>query len=88
VAHTDSTVSAQVKPGLARRVSAYERRCEGYAIHFVLDCGMDGYAPAGAGPTDENLALNLRHCARVPRPGEYPDIRRHVAAFIAARNAQ
>lgn len=62
---------------------AAERRSEAYAIKFDLDCGMDGCAPEGAEPTDDNLALNLGHCVRPPRPEEYPAIRRAVTAYRA-----
>lgn len=66
-----------------RRAAALERRYRGYANHFALDWQMDANEGATAEPTDENLALVLRNCARPPRPEDYPHIRRHVMAARA-----
>lgn len=68
-----------------RRAAARDRRSERYAIKFLLDLDMDSNGlPADAAPTDANLARVLRHCARRPRPAEYPAIRRHVEQRRAA----
>ena len=71
--------------GERRRADAVEARHQGYAIKFVLDCGMDGRAPANAEPTGENLALTLGSCGRPPRADEYPAIRMHVDTYRMAQ---
>lgn len=71
----------------ARRRDLLERRNLGYAIHFVLDCAMDGNE-GRTEPTDENLAHVLRNCARRPQPGEYPGIRRLVREYRATQDAR
>jgi hypothetical protein len=71
----------------ARRRELLERRNRGYAIHFVLDCAMDGNE-GRTEPSDENLAHVLRNCARRPKPDEYPSIRRHVGEYRAAQDAR
>jgi hypothetical protein len=68
----------------AHRRELLERRDLGYAIHFVLDCTMDGNE-GRTEPTDENLAHVLRSCARRPQPDEYARIRRHVHEYRAAQ---
>jgi hypothetical protein len=60
---------------------ALQRRNEGYAIHFALGWDMDGNGGCGPEPTDENIVVVLRHCARVPRPEEYPAIREQVERY-------
>ena len=49
---------------------ALEHRNMRYAMKFVND--------STAEPTDASLAEVLGSCARAPKPGEYPFIRRHV----------
>ena len=68
-----------------RYAEALQRRHQGYAVKFVLDCGMDGRAPANAEPTDASLALTLGGCARSPRPIEYAAIRMHVDTYRMAQ---
>ena len=71
----------------ARRRELLERRNLGYAIHFVLDCTMDGNE-GRTEPTDENLAHVLRSCARRPKPDEYANIRRHVDEYRATQDTR
>ena len=50
------------------------RRPRGYAAKFYAETyGAEPRKPEA--PTDANLAECFRHCARVPRRGEYPAIR-------------
>jgi hypothetical protein len=70
----------------ARHRELLERRNLGYAVHFVLDCTMNGNE-GRTEPTDENLAHVLRSCARRPKPEEYASIRRHVEEYRATQAA-
>ena len=72
-----STMTEAIGPG-TRHLEALQRRYQGYAVRFVLDCGKDGCAPANAEPTDANLALTLGGCVRAPKAEDYPAIRLHV----------
>lgn len=69
----------------AHRRQLLEKRNLGYAIHFVLDCTMDGNE-GRTEPAGENLAHVLRSCARRPQPDEYASIRRHVHEYRATQH--
>ena len=81
---------ADVKAEHERREAQREERYRGYAIHFVLDWKWDLNTALGATgePTDDNIRIVLRNCARRPHPLEYPEIRRHVEAYRAELEAQ